>query len=186
MWCFPACKRRYVRPAGEHDLGDVDFLLHAQNYVPSRSILAFRDKDGWSALSTRCTRDGCDLTYQEDSLFCSCCSSKYDHRGVVISGPTEEALPWYSMRFKDYHLYAHSGKIVDENYRFTTPEIEDAIARLKVRVETEGVKPGVKIPEILLGSGGDKPTQQKFDPRVLDSIDNTRSELGEVGKKLDP
>ncbi len=178
-----SCKQAYHRPAGEHDMGDVGDLLYSEQHNRPRALLIFRDDQGWSALSTQCSHDGCDLTYQDQMLVCSCCQSKYDKQGRVVHGPSEEALPFFEIRYKDNHLYANSAKIVDENYRFTTPEIEAAIAALRERVKKEGVRTVVRIPEILLGNAGEKPAPVTSE--TLDSLEQSRSDLEDIRKKVE-
>ncbi|MCC6219633.1 MAG: Rieske (2Fe-2S) protein [Deltaproteobacteria bacterium] len=150
--CLLSCKpRHFVRPGGEFDLGEVRHLLFAKQYLIDKSMLVHRDKTGWRVLSGRCTYDGCDLTYQEDTMMCSCCYSEFKHTGEVIKGPAAHPLPWYEIRYKDNHLYANSGKTVNPNYRFTTDEIEKRLTELREQIGAEGVPEGIEIPEVLLG-----------------------------------
>ena len=156
--CAPiGCTRhRYVRPAGELDLGAVKELLYRVVHIRERAILLFRDIDGWSALSARCTYRGCDLTFQEEqkNLICACCHTRFELTGVPYSGyPATELLPWVGLSYKDGHIYADPGVIKPRSYRFTTPEIEEAIRELRRRIKEEGLSDEIKIPEILLGSG---------------------------------
>ncbi len=155
-----ACERhRYVREKEqkevELDLGTVKDLLITQTHIPIKSILLFRDIDGWSALSTRCTYEGCDLTYQEPILLCPCCHSTYDAgTGLPYSGSSaSRALPWVEVSYREGHLYAHPGKPVDRKWRFTTPEIEEAVRKLRIQIRDEGVEQ-VKIPKALMGKRG--------------------------------
>jgi hypothetical protein len=72
------CERhRYVRPAGELDLGAVKDLLYTRVHNHVKAVLLSRDADGWSALSTRCTYRGCDLTFQEPVLLCPCSKTRF-------------------------------------------------------------------------------------------------------------
>ena len=153
------CERhRYIRPAGELLLGSVRELLYSVVHVRSKAILVYRDVDGWRALSTRCTYQGCDLTYQEENLFCPCCRSYFDHEGNLIpGGKAEHPLPWVTMFYKDGSLYANPGKIVPPTYRFSTPEIEEAVRKLRERIKEEGLADEVKIPKILTGAGDGEP-----------------------------
>lgn len=152
---FAGCKsKRFIRPPGEHDLGEIGSLLFARQHIADRAMLVYRDERGWSCLSTRCTYDGCDLTYQDQNFFCSCCNSHFTHEGRVLTGPAEHPLPYFEMRFKDNHLYALAGNEVAPDYRFTTPEIEAALQRLNVKFREQGISDGSQpIPKILLGSG---------------------------------
>jgi nitrite reductase/ring-hydroxylating ferredoxin subunit len=155
-----ACERhKYIREKeqrdAELDLGPVKDLLYNQTHIPLKSVLMFRDIDGWSCLSTRCTYEGCDLTYQEPILLCSCCHSTFDiNSGLPHTGShAARPLPWLEMSYREGHLYAHPGKPVDRKWRFTTPDIEEAVRKLKIQVREEGVE-SVKIPKALMGQRG--------------------------------
>lgn len=157
---FVACERhRYIRPAAELDLGTLDELLYSIVHIRSKAILLFRDADGWSALSTRCTYRGCDLTHQEiafreEGLLCPCCRTRYTLAGIPQRGwPATHPLPWVDIYFKDGHLYANPGKVHDARWRFSTPEIEEAIRTLRKRVREEKLSDEVEIPDLLTGKG---------------------------------
>lgn len=149
------CERhRYIRPAEELDLGTVKSLLYARVHKPITDVLVFRDVDGWSALSTRCSYRGCGLTYQEPVLLCSCCKTRFNMEGVPIGGgPAKRNLPWMEVIYRDGHLYGNPGKIKPRSFRFTTQRIEEAVRKLRERVKTESLDDEVKIPGILTGKG---------------------------------
>lgn len=154
---FGACERsRYVREEAqkevELDLGPVRGLLYTQIHIPIKSVLLFRDIDGWSALSTRCTYNGCDLTFQEPVLLCPCCKSQFSLDGVPYSGSDASvSLPWIEVGYKKGHLYAYPGRVVKKETRFTTPEIEAAVRKLKLEVRDPNIASEARIPEALLG-----------------------------------
>ncbi len=155
-----ACERhRYIRPATELELGSVDELLYSIIHIRSKAILLFRDADGWSALSTRCSYRGCDLTHQEvgfrqEGLLCPCCHTRYSLRGIPHKGwPAKHPLPWVDLSFKEGHLYANPGAPRKSSWRFSTPEIEEAIRTLRKRVREEKLKDEVSIPGLLTGKG---------------------------------
>lgn len=155
-----ACERhRYERDKEQKevslDLGPVKELLYTQTHIPIKSVLLFRDIDGWSALSTRCTYKGCDLTYQEPILLCPCCGSTFDFSGEPHQhSKASHPLPWMEVSYKSGHLYAHPGKPVKSSWRFTTPEIEESVRKLKIQVRDEGVSDTVEIPKTLMGERG--------------------------------
>lgn len=149
-----ACRSRsYTRPPGVLNLGEVQKLLFEKQHVADKAILLYRDDRGWSALSTRSTYSGCDLTYQDQTFLDSCSGSQFAHSGKVLRGPAARPLPWFEMFYKDNHLFVETGKVVDESYRFTTPEIEAAIKELRKKIAEDDSTRGVKIPPILLGEG---------------------------------
>ncbi|MBL7663226.1 Rieske 2Fe-2S domain-containing protein [bacterium] len=152
--CLPlfylfSCKRKYKRPAEQLDLGEPRNLLAPQQYLKHASILLFKDDRGFSALSMRCSYDGCDLTDGDQALTCSCCSSRYKLNGQVTRGPAAENLSFYEINFQEGHLFANSAKTVNQNYRFLSKELDELIKSLKF---APGETPSsVAIPDPLLG-----------------------------------
>lgn len=164
------CDRRYDRPGGYHDLGEVRNLLLKEQHIRERSFLVFRDARGWSAMSTRCTREGCDLTYegfdnrfQVETLVCACCGAIFDHRGRVVKGPASEPLPYFEITYESRHLYANSNNRVEPSYRFTTPELEQAVIRLTEETSSEEDSQ-IQVPKALLGSDDEQPPVVTEDP----------------------
>jgi len=159
---FLACERSAYRREEEQknvalDLGPVRNLLYTQIHIPIKAILLFRDIDGWSAISTRCTYNGCDLTFQEPTLFCPCCKSSFSLDGDPYSGDYATIpLPWIEVGYKEGHLYAYPGKVVSKKKRFTTPEIESAIRKLKLQIRDPSVSSEARIPEAVLGGTGEE------------------------------
>ena len=157
------CERRYQRAGANHVLGEVQYLLFPKKHIRERALLLFRDDGGWSVLSTQCTHEGCDLTYQDQVLLCSCCESVFRHDGMVLRGPAKDPLPFYSISYRDNKLYADGSKIVGADYRFTTPEIERAVKDLRARILKEGIGPQENIPNVLLygqGTASDVPVDR--------------------------
>ena len=151
---FLGCKSRsYNRPPVHINLGEVKTLLFEKQHVADRSVLLYRDDEGWSALSTRSTYSGCDLTYQDQTLLDSCSGSQFSHNGSVLRGPANRPLPWYGLFYQENRLFVDTGKVVDKSYRFTTAEIEKAIEDARRRIAEDDSTRGVKIPKILLGEG---------------------------------
>lgn len=172
---LPACTRHtYTRPAGELDLGTVKELLYSVVHVRNRAALVYRDINGWRALSTRCTYHGCDLTYQPPVLLCPCCKSRFDLEGRrVADAKAPYDLPWVDVYYRDGHLYAEPAKLREATFRFTTPEIEEAIRRLRQRVKTEGLEDEVKIAQVLQGGGDGEPGRMfiENDPNLIHELD---------------
>ncbi len=169
-----ACERhRYIRPAGELDLGTVRELLYSVVHVPRKSALVYRDEDGWRALSTRCTYNGCDLTYQVPILLCPCCRSEFDLTGHALKGgKATHDLPWMEITYREGHLFADPGHMVAETNHFSTPEIEAAIHSLRERIKDEVITDQVKIPEVLMGHADGEPGRQflEDDPELIHQL----------------
>lgn len=175
------CKQGYSREPGEHNLGAVQDLLYTQQLIRDKDILVYRDPSGWSAMSTQCTHEGCALSYQEERFLCTCCGSIYDHVGSILKGPAKVELPYFEIKYVEGSFYADSSKVVPSTYRFTSPELEEAIARLDVRIKKEGTRAGTQIPEILLGKGdqtesGPMFEEKKLPSRVFSSEESASSE----------
>lgn len=145
-------KKEYSRKAELVELGEIRNFLESRQFIAHDSLMILRDARGWSALNTRCTKEGCDLTPQENSLFCSCCGSSFDFSGRILRGPAKKPLPFYEIFFKDRSLFAEVGKQVQPDFHFTTEAIERAIAEYqKLKAEQPAV--GSSIPELLHGAG---------------------------------
>lgn len=174
---FPiSCNRhRYIREAEEIDLGAVKDLLYSRNHLRSTGVLLFRDVDGWAAMSSRCTYMACDLTYQESILLCPCCKSIFGIDGIPYQDSLATvSLPWLELFYKDGHLYVNTdpAKEKPSSWRFTTPEIEEALRELKERVKAESITDGLEIPKVLL-SEYDKEIGGMFledDPNLISEL----------------
>jgi nitrite reductase/ring-hydroxylating ferredoxin subunit len=161
------CKRGYTRAASELNLGEVKDLLYNQQLVRDRDILVNRDPQGWSAMSTQCSYEGCALSYQEERFLCTCCGSVFDHGGTVLKGPAESPLPFFEVKYLDGNLYADSSKVVGSSYRFISPPLQEAITRLEERIKKEGTRSGSQIPDILLGKGDQTESGPMFEEKKL-------------------
>lgn len=168
-----ACQRRFVRPAAIIDLGPVTKLLDDKTHNRDRAALVMRDEQGWSVLSTRCTYDGCDLTYQPKSLLCVCCRSVFDHRGNVISSPAVDALPWFEIEYKEGNLYANTAKIVPATYRFNTPELQASLAGLLEQHKKERLEEAGKVPDALIPTDDGTVTRMFTEPATLPGDPNS-------------
>lgn len=165
------CNSDYERPSGTHDLGEVRYLLFNKQHHREQAFITFRDDAGWAVMSTRCTyKEGCDLTYLDETLECSCCGSIFSHTGEVLKGPASKSLPYYQIRYADNHLYAYVGTKVAPKTRYTTPEIETAIVKLREMVKEQEVAKDVPIPEILINKSERElgPMFREYDPKELD------------------
>ncbi len=169
-----ACERRVYRREEQQkdvilDLGPVRSLLYTQIHIPIKSVLLFRDIDGWSAISTRCSYNGCDLTYQEPTLFCPCCKSSFSLDGFPYAGGYATVpLPWIEVSYKEGHLYAYPGKVVPKKQRFTTPEIETAIRKLKLQIRDPSIASEARIPDSVQGKRDPEDDGPMFVDRAAD------------------
>ncbi|MGH2569689.1 MAG: ubiquinol-cytochrome c reductase iron-sulfur subunit, partial [bacterium] len=58
-------------------------------------VLVIRDGDGFVALTSRCTHQGCRVQPSETFIRCSCHGSTFDLQGRVLRGPALDPLPQY-------------------------------------------------------------------------------------------
>lgn len=156
LMCLSGCSKRgaFKREAKILPVARIRELLKPVQHIPEVDVLVYRDNRGWSALSTRCSYDGCDLSYQESSLYCVCCKSVFSLTGLVLDGPATFALPWLSIFEQTFeegsYLFVNTGKIVPAGERFTTDRIETYVSRLRPELDNVG-ESDKKIPEVLLG-----------------------------------
>jgi len=78
----------------------------------------------------------------------------FSHEGKVLKGPALDNLPYYEIFYGENHLFANAGKEVKPDYRYTTPEIERAISKLRERIKNEKMLPTDNIPPILWNGQG--------------------------------
>ena len=144
-----ACEKErvFVRRPEHHPLGKITDLLAGKQHVRASAMLVIRDDNGWAALSTRCTFDGCDLSYQNKTLSCACCGSYFDHSGNTVYGPAKLPLPWYRVDFRNKLFYALGDHVVAQDERFSTAELEAQYQRLIAKYKTPNYS---RIPKILL------------------------------------
>jgi hypothetical protein len=152
---FSGCDQSYIRPPGEHDLGTIAELLARETHLKGKAFLVLLDERGWSVLSTRCTKEGCGLSLQDNELICPCCRSVFSRAGEVLVGPAEKPLPWYEIRYVDGRLYANSGAPTDINHRFITPSLEATMKDVSRYLTEREANKLTKVPDILLGEPND-------------------------------
>ena len=80
------------------------------------------------------------------------------------------------MSYKDGHLFADPGKIVDIQTHFTTAEIEEAVHALRQRYKEESISDEVHIPQFLQGNGDGEPGKMftEEDPNMIHELDMIR------------
>ncbi len=164
---FSGCRRNYTRHGQRKPeqlkLGAVKDLLSAKQHIATKKLLVIRDDSGWAALSTACTYEGCDLTFQDETLLCPCCRSLFDHLGNVLRGPAAASLSWYEISYSDGALFADSGKPVEPTRRFSTPQLEAALKKLQEKLKEnpnlmqDGTVPKIirELPDKSYGNLGD-------------------------------
>ena len=146
-----SCKNEsYTRPARRYSLGEIRNYLFKKVFLREKQLLIVRRDKGWSALSAKCSRDGCDLTYQERTFYCPCCSSHFSHQGKALQGPARKNLSWYAINSKGNLFEVDTGKPVSSSNTYTTDEIEKVISEygFEFKEVDEIDMEAVKLPQI--------------------------------------
>ena len=147
---FAGCKEEFRRSDEVLNLGQLEDLLFERQHVTRASVILFRDDKGWSVQSSRCTYDGCDLTYDPSYSFCSCCKAHFSFAGDVLKGPATRPLPYYELFSDEGFLFVATGKQVDRNYRYTVPKFPELAREFE---ETRKKKMKSNVPPVLTGEG---------------------------------
>ena len=83
------------------DLNDDKYssLGSAGGFYVERSIIIFNTGNSFLALSSVCTHQGCEISYNHGSsnLPCPCHGSVFSTTGSVLNGPAESALKKYAV-----------------------------------------------------------------------------------------
>jgi len=81
------------------DLADEKYssLSSAGGYVVEKDVIIFNTGDGFLALSSVCTHNGCRVSYDHGNgnLPCPCHGSVFSSAGAVIQGPASSPLKNY-------------------------------------------------------------------------------------------
>lgn len=74
----------------------------------NRPICVYRNgPDAFTALSTVCTHQGCEVRPNKEYLACPCHGSEYSTTGQVLQGPAELNLKSYPVSSDDGNVYIH-------------------------------------------------------------------------------
>jgi cytochrome b6-f complex iron-sulfur subunit len=75
-------------------------LQNVGGYIYSGNLIVFRSgESSYTALSRKCTHQGCDVEYNhaDGSVPCPCHGSKFTTAGIVTNGPATSNLKKYSV-----------------------------------------------------------------------------------------
>ncbi len=83
------------------DLADPDnsSLASAGGFLYAGSLIVINTGDGFIALSSKCTHQGCTVSYDSgnEHLPCSCHGSVFSTSGSVLNGPADAPLQSYPL-----------------------------------------------------------------------------------------
>ncbi len=74
-----------------------DYKEGIKEQIEESRVVVIRDKQGFSAISTKCTHLGCTVTVSEGGFSCPCHGSQFDNDGFVTGGPAPAPLDWYQV-----------------------------------------------------------------------------------------
>lgn len=89
------------------------FLLNEVKVPAGRSVFVFHDKNGFYAISAKCTHLGCIVNHGPNGFSCPCHGSRFASDGQVVSGSASKALDWYAISLApNGQLVVDEGKTV--------------------------------------------------------------------------
>jgi len=127
-----SCSDERKRPIGFHRLGPIQRYMSDMVEVPDHRLVVRYDSQGFSSMSTQCSRDLNPLSKKEVAgrqvYSCDLCGSQFSLDGQPVSGPAHTALPYYSLHIdapsvgaaKDT-LYVRVGDEVSAQWRLLVP-----------------------------------------------------------------
>jgi nitrite reductase/ring-hydroxylating ferredoxin subunit len=90
-----------------------DFKLGSLTWFGREGLFLLHAKEGFAALSSRCTHLGCIVRHTSEGFRCPCHGARFDHSGEVLSGPARRPLPWYRVWLgDDDRIWVDCGKEV--------------------------------------------------------------------------
>jgi cytochrome b6-f complex iron-sulfur subunit len=74
-----------------------DFKEGIKEVFEDDRIVVVRDRQGFAAVSVKCTHLGCTVRTSEGGFECPCHGSQFDNDGFVTGGPAPAPLDWYAV-----------------------------------------------------------------------------------------
>ncbi|OGL45305.1 MAG: hypothetical protein A2W05_08690 [Candidatus Schekmanbacteria bacterium RBG_16_38_10] len=76
-------------------IGSPDVIpVGEQREFPEANVLVYRDKEGFYAISKKCTHLGCIINVTDNGFTCPCHGSRFNKDGKVVGGPAPRPLDW--------------------------------------------------------------------------------------------
>ena len=191
------CKElSYKRKDIKIRLGRPSYLIHPQQFIREAGVIVFRKEKGWSTMSARCSREGCDLSDNGSRLSCPCCKSIFDYNGKVLYGEAKYPLAWYKMSYNQEQslLLADGTAGINSKEIFTTSKLEEEIATHMVRFQKEGPSATLNVPEVVIDpdSARENPILTPTDSSEIKRLrqilenDNAANNIKKGGRLSDP
>ena len=74
-----------------------EILPNSTKLYPEQRVLVVRRTEGVAAISLVCPHLGCVVQPKDQGFSCPCHGSTFDSQGLVLTGPSPKALPWYEI-----------------------------------------------------------------------------------------
>jgi hypothetical protein len=98
---LPSCETRRKRPYGFVSLGKIEELRRPNSFFSDKGLLLRHDQNGFSVMSLLCTHDLSPLELKQNAessiLASKLTSSTYALDGKVLSGPSNQDLPYFEL-----------------------------------------------------------------------------------------
>ncbi len=72
-----------------------DFRMGTLTLLGPEQLFLLHERDGFAALSARCTHLGCIVRHDSDGFQCPCHGASFDRLGRVLTGPARRPLSWH-------------------------------------------------------------------------------------------
>ena len=74
-----------------------DYKEGIKEVLEDARIVVVRERQGFAAISVKCTHLGCTVGVSEGGFECPCHGSQFDNDGYVTGGPAPAPLNWYQV-----------------------------------------------------------------------------------------
>jgi cytochrome b6-f complex iron-sulfur subunit len=102
-------------PSKSYKIGKPEDYPEGVNFLPEKRIFVVHYGNTIKVISAVCTHMGCTPRWvgEKNRWECPCHGSYFDERGVKISGPAPDPLPWYEVSLgRDGRLFVDERRIV--------------------------------------------------------------------------
>jgi cytochrome b6-f complex iron-sulfur subunit len=74
-----------------------DYKEGIKEVMENERIVVVRERQGFAAISVKCTHLGCTVRTSDSGFECPCHGSQFDNDGFVTGGPAPAPLAWYQV-----------------------------------------------------------------------------------------
>ena len=106
-------------PLKAYKIGKPQDYSEGVSFDPDKNIFVVHHDNTYKVLSAVCTHLGCTPNWVENTkqFQCPCHGSIFNEKGVKISGPAPDPLPWYTVTISaDGRLFVDESRIVEYSY----------------------------------------------------------------------